>query len=208
MNSKRSINAAKTASNRKQQILEVLASMLEDSPDNKITTAKLAANVGVSEAALYRHFPSKTKMLEGLIAFAEDTLFVRANLIAKEEINALRQCRALVGLYLGFCERNPGITRLLTVSALSGESNRLHARVEQLYERLETQLRIFLREAELREGQRTLIPISTAANLIMATAEGRVAQFARSGFKRPPTEGWEDQWSILSKEFMKPSHSV
>lgn len=188
---------------RREQILQALAEMLEATPDNKITTAKIAAAVGVSEAALYRHFPSKTKMFEALITFAEEALFVRIGRMGDGSLTAIEQCRALVRLYLEFCEKNHGISRLLTGGALTGESRQLHHRVAQLYERLETQLRQYLREAELREGCRPRLPVNTAANMMMAFAEGRVHQFCRSGFKSGPTENWQDQWEWLGTDLMQ-----
>ena len=121
-------------SQRRQQILEALAQMLEANPGNRITTAGLARQVGVSEAALYRHFPSKSKMFEGLIEFVEDTLFSRISLILDEEQTASRRCEKMLTLLLTFTERNPGITRILTGDALAGETERLHQRVAQLYE--------------------------------------------------------------------------
>ena len=193
-----------TTVNRKQQILETLAAMLEYTPDTRITTAKLATAVGVSEAALYRHFPSKTNMFEALIAFAEEALFTRISRLSEERSGALTQCQGFLRLYIEFCERNPGITRLLTGRALTGESGRLHQQVAQLYERLETQLRQTLREAELREHIRTQIPVTAAANLLMSAAEGRVHQYCRSDFRRLPSEGWAEQWGILTAEMMKP----
>ena len=193
-----------TTVDRKRQILETLAAMLEDAPDTRITTAKLAAAVGVSEAALYRHFPSKTNMFEALIAFAEEALFTRIGRLSEERSGALKQCQGFLRLYIEFCERNPGITRLLTGRALTGESGRLHQQVAQLYERLETQLRQTLREAELREHIRTQIPVTAAANLLMSAAEGRVHQYCRSDFRRLPSEGWAEQWGILTAEIMKP----
>ena len=197
-----------TAVHRKQQILEALAGMLENTPDSRITTAKLAASVGVSEAALYRHFPSKTKMFEALIAFAEEALFTRIGRLSEEHSGALTQCKGYLRLYIEFCERNPGITRLLTGRALTGESWRLHQQVAQLYERLETQLRQTLREAELREHIRTRIPVSAAANLLLSAAEGRVHQYCRSDFRRLPSEGWAEQWGFLTAKLMKPATST
>ncbi len=191
------------APDRREQILQALAAMLEATPDNKITTAKIAVAVGVSEAALYRHFPSKTKMFEALITFAEETLFVRIGRISEESLSAVEQCRALVRLYLEFCEKNHGISRLLTGGALTGESRQLHHRIAQLYERLETQLRQYLREAELREGRRPRLPVNTSANMMMAFAEGRVHQFCRSGFKSGPTDHWQDQWEWLGTDLMQ-----
>ena len=186
---------------RKQQILMALAEMLEEAPDTRITTARIAAAVGVSEAALYRHFPSKRTMYAALLEFAEDTLFGLIGRIPGEQANAMDQCHRLLCIYLEFCEKNPGITRLLTGQALTGESLRLHQQVEQLHQRLETQLKQYLREAEMREQLRTRLPVATAANLLMATAEGKVSQF----FRRSPMEGWIDQWAQLTDGSMKPT---
>ena len=188
--------------NRKQHILQALAAMLEAAPNTRITTAKLAASVGVSEAALYRHFPSKTKMFEGLIAFAEETLFSRIGRLSEEQVGAVARCSGLLRLYIEFCERNPGITRLLTGRALTGEASQLHHQVAQLYDRLETT--IIFAQAELREGIRTRIPVTAAANLLLASAEGKVNLYCRSDFSRPPTEGWADQWRVLTDHLMKP----
>ncbi len=186
---------------RRQQILQSLARMLETAPGARITTAALAREVGVSEAALYRHFPSKTKMYEGLIDFIEETLFSRVSRIASDDTDAEARCLRILTLLLTFAERNPGITRILTGDALTGETERLHSRVMQLFDRLETQLRQVLREAEVREHTRTRLPHSQAANLMLAAAEGRISQFVRSGFKRAPTEHWQDQWAVLTSGF-------
>ncbi len=190
---------------RKQQILMALAEMLKEPPDKRITTARIAAAVGVSEAALYRHFPSKRTMYAALLEFAEDTLFGLIGRIPGEQPGALDHCHRMLCIYLEFCENNPGTTRLLTGRALTGESLRLHQQVEQLYQRLETQLKQYLREAEMREQLRTRLPVATAANLLMAAAEGRVLQFCRSDFRRSPIEGWNDQWAQLTDGLMKPT---
>ncbi|KEA63606.1 Transcriptional regulator SlmA, TetR family [Marinobacterium lacunae] len=184
---------------RREQILQSLAQMLEVNPGQRITTAALAREVGVSEAALYRHFPSKARMFEGLIGFIEDTLFSRVNLIAGSDASGKRQCEQILTLLLAFVEKNPGMARILTGDALSGETERLRTRVNQLFERLETQLKQIMREAEVREGLRTEIPAGSAANLILATAEGRIRQFVRSEFKRRPTEFWPEQWTRLAQ---------
>jgi TetR/AcrR family transcriptional regulator len=190
-------------SSRRQQILESLAEMLEANPGERITTARLAQQVGVSEAALYRHFPSKSKMFEGLIEFIEETLFSRIVIIVNEEAQALSCCEKILTLLLTFTERNPGITRILTGDALAGETERLRTRVAQLFDRIETQLKQVLREAEMREGLRPDLPIAVAANLLLATAEGRISQFVRSEFKRSPTENWSSQWSTLTRGFFR-----
>jgi len=190
-------------SQRRQQILEALAQMLEAGPGNRITTAGLARQVGVSEAALYRHFPSKTKMFEGLIEFIEDTLFSRINIILAEEQTAAVRCEKMLMLLLAFTERNPGITRILTGDALAGETERLHQRVAQLFDRFETQLKQVIREAEVREGLRPVIPLPAASNLLLSAAEGRISQYVRSGFQRPPTADWAQQWDLLIKGFFR-----
>ncbi len=183
---------------RKEQILQALAHMLENAPGERITTSALAKEVGVSEAALYRHFPSKAKMFEGLIEFIEETLFTRISLILADEPTALGRCGKMLSLLLGFCEKNPGLTRILTGDALAGETDRLRVRVAQLFERLETQLKQVLREAEIKEGLRPRMTVTTTANMILAFAEGRISQFVRSEFKRKPTEYYQDQWQELS----------
>lgn len=188
---------------RRQQILEALAQMLEDNPGDRITTARLAAQVGVSEAALYRHFPSKAKMFDGLIEFAEEALFQRVAIILQEENEALGRCRHILLLLLTFAERNPGISRLLTGEALTGETERLRHRINQVMDRVETQLRQALREAELREGLRPVIPLPEAANLLFCSAEGRILEFVRSEFRRSPTAGWDVQFAFLARDLMR-----
>lgn len=190
-------------SQRRQQILEALAQMLEANPGDRITTAGLARQVGVSEAALYRHFPSKSKMFEGLIEFIEETLFSRIALILNEETSAARRCEKMLLLLLAFTERNPGITRILTGDALAGETERLRTRVAQLFDRFETQLRQVIRDAEMREGLRPRIALPAAANLLMAAAEGRISQYVRSNFQRSPTVDWQEQWDFLISDFFR-----
>lgn len=190
---------------RKQHILQALAEMLEAAPGGRITTAALAAEVGVSEAALYRHFPSKTRMYEGLIDFIEETLFTRMRTIIVEEPDAASRCYRILTLLLTFAERNPGITRLLTGDALTGETERLHKRIQQLFDRLETQLKQILREAEISENLRPAITVTAAANLILALAEGRISQFVRSEFTRLPTANWQEQWSVAATVFFRDS---
>ena len=181
---------------RKEQILQSLAHMLEAAPGGRITTAGLAKEVGVSEAALYRHFPSKAKMFEGLISFIEEAIFSRINRIM-EDGKASDQVEQILTLLLAFTERNPGITRLLTGDALTGENARLPQRIQQFYDRVESQVKQVLRDAEFKEGLRTQATPTITANLLLAVAEGRIAQFVRSGFKTLPSQDWPAQWALL-----------
>ncbi|MEM9100762.1 MAG: nucleoid occlusion factor SlmA [Pseudomonadota bacterium] len=193
-----------TTTSRKQQILECLASMLENGLGERITTARLAAEVGVSEAALYRHFPSKARMFEALIEFIEESLFSRINKIMNEEQSSLARCSQVVLLVLTFSTKNPGISRILTGDALAGEQGRLRERVAQLFVRIETQLKQVIREAELRENLQPAAPPAVLANLMLAFIDGRIQQFVRSGFALAPTDNWEQQWSVIEPSFFKP----
>jgi len=182
---------------RKQIILETLARMLEENQGEPIRTAALAKSVGVSEAALYRHFDSKAKMLESLIEFIEETLFTRINIILAEEKSARVRIQQVLTLFLAFAEKNPGITRLLQGDILVGETRHLHDRVAQLFNRIETQLKQILREGEVQGTVKG--SISATAKLLLAVGEGRISHFVRSGFKGSPVEEWPEQWEILAK---------
>ena len=182
---------------RKEQILQSLATILEQSPGGRITTAGLAKHVGVSEAALYRHFPSKAKMFEALIEFIENTIFSRISQIMNEEMEADKRCEKILGLILTFCERNPGITRILTGDPLAGETERLRQRVTQLFDRIEAQLRQIIREMPIRGQQKTSTDPVVGANLLLSLAEGRIGQYVRSDFERKPTTEWDAQWQIV-----------
>ncbi len=188
---------------RRDEILQALATMLESHPGGRITTAKLAAEVGVSEAALYRHFPSKAKMFEGLIEFVEEAIFSRISVITEDEGSATTKVGKILHLLLAFTERNPGITRIFNGDALAGEHERLRERVLQFYDRIETQLRQILREAELREGLRTSMTVNSSANLLLAWVDGRIGQFVRSEFRRLPTEHWDEQWLFLVERLFR-----
>jgi len=186
-------------SNRKEQILQSLAQMLETSPGQRITTAKLAAEVGVSEAALYRHFPSKARMFEGLIEFIEDTLLSRINIILDNEKDTQGRIYNILLLILAFAEKNPGITRILTGDALQGEQERLRERIQGLFEKLETQFKQVLRERKLREGKAFTTDETALANFFLAYIEGKMNQFVRSDFKTRPSNQFEAQWQELQK---------
>ena len=189
---------------RKDQILQALARMLETAPGERITTAALAEEVGVSEAALYRHFPSKARMFEGLIKFIEETLFLRISRILDDESSAETRCHNILTLLLNFSDKNPGMTRLLTGDALAGETERLRARIAQLLNRVESQLKQVLREAQIRENLKPGVSSTALANLLLAICEGRLAQFVRSEFKKSPLENRDTQWEFLSRNLLAP----
>jgi TetR/AcrR family transcriptional regulator len=182
---------------RRQLILESLARELEENPGERITTASLSKAVGVSEAALYRHFASKAKMFEGLIDFAEESIFARINQILKEQPEARQRCAQLLYLLLAFSARNPGITRVLLGDALVGETERLLVRVGQFFTRVETQLKQILREGEMRQEPLAGVDVGVAANLMIVLAEGLMHQFLRSRFQLSPLAQWEAQWQLL-----------
>jgi len=182
---------------RRQQILEALARELEASPGQRITTAGLARAVGVSEAALYRHFPSKAKMFEGLIEFIEDSVFGLINRIMNDEPDVYRRLEKTLGLLLGFAEKNAGMTRLLSGDALTGETERLRTRIAKFYERVESQLKQILREGEMNGEFQPTIAIAAQANLLLAFVEGKYAQYVKSGFSHKPLAQWADQWPVL-----------
>ena len=183
---------------RKAQILQTLAAMLEDPKGERITTALLAARLDVSEAALYRHFSSKAQMYEGLIEFIEQTVFSLVNKIQAEEPDAVKQVEATVATLLGFAQKNPGMTRVLTGDALVNEDERLQARVNQLLDRLEASVR---QSARLAVSAGTLPAdwdVNGYANAVIAYVIGRWHLYAKSGFKRAPMEGWPQQWRVLA----------
>ncbi|MDH3354073.1 MAG: nucleoid occlusion factor SlmA [Chromatiales bacterium] len=183
---------------RRQQILETLAQQLEAKPGQKITTASLAKAVGVSEAALYRHFPSKARMYEGLIEFIEDSIFGIIARIIEDDATSSGRCKKITALILTFSERNPGISRILVGDALMGEHERLHARIVQLFDRIESQYKQIMREGNLANELQREVHIAASANLFLSFAEGRMNQYVRSHFKRSPTAEWELQWQVVS----------
>src|SRR5690349_11620090 len=180
---------------RRLQILQTLATMLEHPRCEKVTTAALAARLDVSEAALYRHFASKAQMFEGLIEFIETTLFTLINKITTETPDGLAQAQQIVGVLLGFADKNRGMTRVLTGDALVNEDERLQARMNQLYDRVEAALRQALRIAQAAEQWRG--DPAAEANVLTAFVLGRWLLFAKSGFRRGPQESWDEQRQFL-----------
>jgi TetR/AcrR family transcriptional regulator len=181
---------------RKQQILETLAKMLETPTQEKITTASLAAKLDVSEAALYRHFASKAQMFEGLISFIEQSLFSLINKITTEETDGMTQVRRIVTIMLLFAEKNPGMTRVLIGDALVNEDNRLQLRINQMLDRLESTIKQSFRIAQTQTSQ--AMDAESQANLMLCFVIGRWHQFAKSGYKRKPMEFIQQQLNYLN----------
>jgi TetR/AcrR family transcriptional regulator len=174
---------------RRVQILQTLATMLEQPGADRITTAALAARLQVSEAALYRHFASKAQMFEGLIEFIESSVFTLVNQIAEREASGALQARRIVAVVLQFGEKNPGMVRVMVGDALVFEHERLTVRMNQFFDRLEAQLRQCLRAAADADGSATPTVDGIAlASGLTALVVGRLQRYARSGFRRAPTE--------------------
>jgi len=188
---------AEKTGDRKDQILQTVAQMLENPAGEKVTTAALAARLKVSEAALYRHFRGKAEMFEGLIEFIEQTLFALINKITDEEKSGVRQLEAILGILLAFAQKNRGMTRVLVGDALVNEDERLQTRINQLHDRLEAALKQALRFGVSQREIAQEVDIAAQANLMMSFVTGRWHQFARSGFKRDPVELWAKQWRQL-----------
>ncbi len=183
------------AGERKQQILEALAKMLENPKREKITTAALAAKLDVSEAALYRHFANKAQMFEGLIEFIETSIFGVINKITKEEDDGIKQIHLIITMLLKFAEKNPGMTRVLVGDALVNEDESLMQRINQLNDRIEMTLKQCLK-ITVAQGGKKIMP-EAQANLMMCYVIGRWHQYVRSGFKRKPIELIQQQLTFL-----------
>jgi TetR/AcrR family transcriptional regulator len=174
---------------RRVQILQALATMLEKPGAERITTSSLAAKLEVSEAALYRHFASKAQMFEGLIEFIEQSVFTLVNQIAEREPNPQARTRRLVMMVLQFAEKNPGMTRVMVGDALVFENDRLQDRMNQFFDKLESGLKQSLRDAATASGAATpTVDAQVRASVAVAFMVGRLQRFARSGFKRLPSE--------------------
>ncbi|MBC7575422.1 MAG: nucleoid occlusion factor SlmA [Herminiimonas sp.] len=181
---------------RKLQILQTLASMLEQPKGEKITTAALAARLDVSEAALYRHFASKAQMFEGLIEFIESTVFGLINQITAQQENGLLQVQAITGMLLNFAERNPGMTRVIIGDALVNEDPRLQLRMNQFVERVELAIKQAMRVA-VSQGQAMEAEVATRANMITSLVMGRWHRFAKTGFQQNPSDNAQAQIQLM-----------
>ncbi|MFZ5501988.1 MAG: nucleoid occlusion factor SlmA [Pseudomonadota bacterium] len=182
---------------RKLQILQTVAQMLEQPKGEKVTTAALAAKLELSEAALYRHFASKAQMFEGLIEFIEQTVFGLINKITQEEKDGLRQAEAIMAMLLGFAQKNRGMTRVLTGDALVNEDERLQQRINQLLDRVEATLKQSLRMAQTQGGLAATVEVGACANVLVCYVMGRWQMFAKSGFSRDPVLHWPAQAAML-----------
>ena len=188
---------------RRLQILQVLAEMLQNPKGERVTTAALAAKIEVSEAALYRHFASKAQMFEGLISFIEQTVFGLINQINQKEESGLAQARGILQMLLFFAEKNPGMTRVLLGDALLQEDDRLQERITQVLDRVEASLKQALRIAQTQGGswgQLGQEEVSIRAAMLMSFVLGRWHRFARSGFKKLPTEASDVSLRLLLSE--------
>ena len=183
---------------RRIQILQALAGMLEQPGAERVTTSALAARLDVSEAALYRHFASKAQMFEGLIEFIEQSVFTLVNQIIEREANHAVRLRKIVTVVLQFAEKNPGMTRVMAGDALVFENDRLQERMNQFFDKLEASLKQTLREASAATSAETpTLDAQVRASVITAFMLGRLQRFSRSGFKRPPTEHLEASLAIV-----------
>jgi TetR/AcrR family transcriptional regulator len=184
---------------RKTQILQTLASMLEQPQGEKITTAALAAKVGVSEAALYRHFASKAQMFEALIEFIEESVFTLVSQITQAERDGRAQARQIISMLLNFAEKNPGMVRVLIGDALVHEDARLQTRINQLLDRIESSIKQALQLVAATPGNGAPANGHAAAhaNALCAFVIGRWELFAKSGFKRAPSEHWTEQMGLF-----------
>ena len=183
---------------RRIQILQALAGMLEQPGAERVTTSALAARLDVSEAALYRHFASKAQMFEGLIEFIEQSVFTLVNQIIERETNHAVRLRKIVTLVLQFAEKNPGMTRVMAGDALVFENERLQERMNQFFDKLEASLKQTLREASATTSTETpTVDAQVRASVITAFMLGRLQRFSRSGLKRPPTEHLEASLAIV-----------
>ncbi len=181
---------------RKLQILQALAAMLEQPKGEKITTAALAARLGVSEAALYRHFASKAQMFEGLIEFIESSVFGLINQISEREANGVEQAHAIMQMLLAFAANNPGMTRVLIGDALVNEDERLQLRMNQFYDKVELACKQSLRVA-VTQGHGNEADVAARASLLVSYVVGRWHRFAKSGFRQNPTEGTSLQLALM-----------
>ena len=188
---------------RQLDIMQNLVRMLEKKGPVKVTTATLAKECGITEAAIYRHFPSKRKIYSGLVDFCEDSLF---NLIA--EINSsqdteLEKIKKICELVIGFCEKNPGMARLLTREAFTVDEASVEERINQIFSKTEIQIKQLLQKYEQQTKKKFSLPVSTCANLFMVNTEGLIQQFVRSGFNEKISSKSKDHLNFFIANLLK-----
>ena len=184
---------------RRLQILQIIAEMLEKPQSEKVTTAALAKRLDVSEAALYRHFASKAQMYEGLIEFIEASVFSVINQIEKDQEAGLVQAELIVANLLRFAQKNRGLTRVLVGDALVHENPRLQVRINQIIDRVETSLKQALRVAATQGALPAEADFGAHANALVSFVIGRWHQFVKTGFKNDPMAQWTQLWPILAR---------
>jgi len=182
---------------RQLDIMQSLAKMLETKGPVKITTASLAKNCGITEAAIYRHFPSKKKIYEGLVNFCEQSLFDLIGNLDSNEKDSLRRVSQIMIILVSFCEKNPGLARILTREAFSIDEAALELRVKQIFAKFELKIKQDLQKYEQETKKKLVLPTASGANLLLAFVEGTIQQYVRSGFQEKPSERLKDQVGFL-----------
>ena len=183
---------------RKIQIMQTLASMLEEREPVKITTAELAKRTNITEAAIYRHFPSKRKIYEELVTFFEDSIFPRISSIKKDS-NVDDVAGNIVTLVLTFCEKNKGISKILNREALSANESKIEDKVSLLFDKINLEIKQSFQNYEKETKGRLSLSSSSASDLIISCMEGQIQMFVRSKFKRDAIQSWTEHWKVLKK---------
>ena len=188
---------------RQLDIMQSLAKMLQAKGPVKVTTASLANECGITEAAIYRHFPSKRKIYEGLVDFCEQSLFDLIGDINSSKEDYLKKVLKIMILLVSFSEKNPGLARLLTREAFSIDEASLDDRIKQMFSKIELQIKQNLQKYEQQTKKKLALPSASSANLLLAFVEGVIQQFVRSGFTEKPTQRISDQAAFLTGSLSK-----
>tara|TARA_B100001029_G_scaffold72034_1_gene58797 strand:+ start:507 stop:1094 length:588 start_codon:yes stop_codon:yes gene_type:complete len=183
---------------RKLIILQSLAGMLEERDAVKITTAELAKRSEISEAAIYKHFPSKRKIFEELVIFFEDNIFPRISMM-KKEINPQDLPGNIIALVLNFCDKNKGFSKILTREAFTADESKINEKVSIVFDKLNLEIKQSLQEFEKVNKKKINLNITVASDLLLACLEGQIQSFVRSKFKKDINQSWKEQWDFLAK---------
>lgn len=183
---------------RKLIILQSLAGMLEERDAVKITTAELAKRSEISEAAIYKHFPSKRKIFEELVIFFEDNIFPRISMM-KKEINPQDLSGNIIALVLNFCDKNKGFSKILTREAFTADESKINEKVSIVFDKLNLEIKQSLQEFEKVNKKKINLNITVASDLLLACLEGQIQSFVRSKFKKDINQSWREQWGFLAK---------